>query len=411
MILGVSFGLISFRSGYIDFTNDWIKPWGIIFVNLLKLIAVPLVFASLVKGVYSLSDISKLSRIGGKSVLFYLFSTIIAVSIGLLLVNFTNPGVDFSKESVEVMLDNTNTQSKIDAAEQVGKDGPLQFIVDIIPVNIFTAASDNTNMLQIIFFALLFGIAIIFLPKEKTIHVRGFIDGLNDIILKIVELIMNLAPYGEFSLLACLIVDFGASNDLFVALAKYSITVILGLLIMIFIFYPFMLMLFTKVKYRSFFSSISPAQMLAFSTSSSAATLPVTMERCEGGLGISKEVTSFVLPLGATINMDGTSLYQAVAAVFIAQVFGIDLDITQQLTIVLTATLASIGAAAVPGAGMVMLVIVLGAINVPAEGLALIFGVDRILDMLRTVVNVTGDATIATAVASSENKINLSITK
>lgn len=411
MILGVSFGLISFRSGYIDFTNDWIKPWGIIFVNLLKLIAVPLVFASLVKGVYSLSNISKLSRIGGKSVLFYLFSTIIAVSIGLLLVNFTNPGVDFSKESVEIMLDNTNTQSKIDAAEQVKKDGPLQFIVDIIPVNIFTAASDNTNMLQIIFFALLFGIAIILLPKEKTIHVRGLIDGLNDIILKIVELIMNLAPYGVFSLLACLIVDFGASNDLFVALAKYSITVILGLLIMIFIFYPFILMLFTKVKYRSFFSSISPAQMLAFSTSSSAATLPVTMERCEGGLGISKEVTSFVLPLGATINMDGTSLYQAVAAVFIAQVFGIDLDITQQLTIVLTATLASIGAAAVPGAGMVMLVIVLGAINVPAEGLALIFGVDRILDMLRTVVNVTGDATIATAVASSENKINLSITK
>ena len=233
MILGVSFGLISFRSGYIDFTNDWIKPWGIIFVNLLKLIAVPLVFASLVKGVYSLSNISKLSRIGGKSVLFYLFSTIIAVSIGLLLVNFTNPGVDFSKESVEIMLDNTNTQSKIDAAEQVKKDGPLQFIVDIIPVNIFTAASDNTNMLQIIFFALLFGIAIILLPKEKTIHVRGLIDGLNDIILKIVELIMNLAPYGVFSLLACLIVDFGASNDLFVALAKFSITVILGLLIMI----------------------------------------------------------------------------------------------------------------------------------------------------------------------------------
>ena len=216
---------------------------------------------------------------------------------------------------------------------------------------------------------------------------------------------MNLAPYGVFSLLASLIVDFGASNDLFIALGKYSATVILGLLIMIFAFYPLILMLLTKVKYKLFFKSLSPAQMLAFSTSSSAATLPVTMERCEDHLGVSEEVSSFVLPLGATINMDGTSLYQAVAAVFIAQAFGIELDLSQQLTIVLTATLASIGAAAVPGAGMVMLVIVLGAINVPVEGLALIFGVDRILDMIRTVVNVTGDATVATVVASTEGAL------
>ncbi len=407
MLLGISFGIIAFKYGYVDFTDDWIKPFGIIFVNSLKLIAVPLVFASLVKGVYSLSDISKLSKIGGKGVMFYLFSTVVAVSIGLFLVNFANPGKDFSNDNVEIMLDNNNAQSKIAAAEEVKNDGPLQFIIDIIPTNIFEAASNNTNMLQIIFFAILFGIAIVLIPKEKTVYVRGFFDGINDIILKVVELIMKLAPYGVFSLLACLIVDFGASNELFIALAKYSITVILGLLIMIFIFYPIILTIFTKVKYKSFFTSISPAQMLAFSTSSSAATLPVTMERCENGLGVSKEVSSFILPLGATINMDGTSLYQAVAAVFIAQVFGIDLDISQQLTIILTATLASIGAAAVPGAGMVMLVIVLGAINVPAEGLALIFGVDRILDMLRTVVNVTGDATIATVIASSENQITI----
>ena len=218
---------------------------------------------------------------------------------------------------------------------------------------------------------------------------------------------MLVSPYGVFALLGAVVVDFGASSNLFIALGKYSLTVIIGLLLMIILIYPMILLLFTKVKYLDFFKAISPAQMLAFSTSSSAATLPVTMERCEEHLGISEEVSSFVLPLGATINMDGTSLYQAVAAVFIAQVFGIDLDLSQQRTIVLTATLASIGAAAVPGAGMVMLVIVLGAINVPAEGLALIFGVDRILDMLRTVVNVTGDATVATVVATTEGDINI----
>jgi proton glutamate symport protein len=244
------------------------------------------------------------------------------------------------------------------------------------------------------------------LPDENTKFVKGFFNGINDIILKIVDLIMLISPYGVFALLASLVVDFGASSSLFIALAKYSITVIIGLLIMILVIYPSIIKSFTKINYFNFFKALSPAQMLAFSTSSSAATLPVTMERCEEHLGVSEEISSFVLPLGATINMDGTSLYQAVAAVFIAQAFGIDLDLNQQLTIVLTATLASIGAAAVPGAGMVMLVIVLGAINVPAEGLALIFGVDRILDMLRTVVNVTGDATVATVVASSEGKLN-----
>jgi Na+/H+-dicarboxylate symporter len=202
-----------------------------------------------------------------------------------------------------------------------------------------------------------------------------------------------------------LVVDFGASVDLFIALAYYSLTVICGLLLMIFVFYPILLRTFTNIKYLDFFKSISPAQMLAFSTSSSAATLPVTMDRCENNLGISKEVSSFVLPLGATINMDGTSLYQAVAAVFIAQAFGYDLDLSSQLTIVLTATLASIGAAAVPGAGMVMLVIVLSSVGIDPEGIALIFAVDRILDMLRTVVNVTGDATVATIVASSDGQL------
>ena len=406
MVLGILYGLIASNIGWVDFTNDWIKPWGVIFVNLLKLIAVPLVFASLVKGVASLSDISRLSRIGGKTIAFYLSSTIIAVTIGLLIVNLASPGANFDRDTIELSAGSQEGASaKITAAQGVKERGPLQFVVELIPTNIFESASNNSNMLQIIFFAILFGIAMVMLPKDKTVYVKGFFDGINDIILQIVDLIMMAAPYGVFALLAGLIVDFGASATLFIALAKYSLTVIIGLLIMIFLVYPLILRIFTKMKYKDFFRGIMPAQMLAFSTSSSAATLPVTMERCEDHLGVSEEVSSFVLPLGATINMDGTSLYQAVAAVFIAQVFGIELNLSQQLTIVLTATLASIGAAAVPGAGMVMLVIVLGAINIPVEGLALIFGVDRILDMLRTVVNVTGDATVATVVASTEGEL------
>ena len=406
MVLGVVYGLTAHQLGWIDFTNDWIKPWGKIFVNLLKLIAVPLVFASLIKGVASLSDISKLSRIGGKTIAIYLVSTVIAVTIGLLLVNTVKPGEGFDKDSIsktEQIEEGAN--KKIKAAENVKDGGPLQFLVDIVPTNIFEAASNNRNMLQVIFFAILFGISLVMLPNEKTTYVKGFFDGINDIILQIVDIIMMAAPYGVFALLGGLVVDFGASAELFIALAKYSVTVIVGLLLMILVVYPLIFRIFTKMKYKDFFKGIMPAQMLAFSTSSSAATLPVTMERCEDHLGVSEEVSSFVLPLGATINMDGTSLYQAVAAVFIAQAYGMDLDMGQQLTIVLTATLASIGAAAVPGAGMVMLVIVLGAIGVPTEGLALIFGVDRLLDMMRTVVNVTGDATVATVVASTEGQL------
>ena len=406
MILGLLFGLLASKMGWIDFTNYWIKPWGTIFVNLLKLIAVPLVFASIIKGVASLSDISKLSRIGGKTISIYLISTVIAVSIGLLLVNSVKPGEGFDKESVTKTKQTEEAASKkINDAKLVEEEGPLQFLIDIVPTNIFESASNNRNMLQVIFFAILFGVSMVMLPEKNISHVKGFFDGINDIILRIVDLIMISAPYGVFALLAGLVVDFGASAELFIALAKYSVTVVVGLLTMIFIVYPLILRVFTKVKYFDFFKGISSAQMLAFSTSSSAATLPVTMDRCEQHIGVSKEVSSFVLPLGATINMDGTSLYQAVAAVFIAQAFGIDLDISQQLTIVLTATLASIGAAAVPGAGMVMLVIVLGSIGVPTEGLALIFGVDRLLDMLRTVVNVTGDATVATVIASSEGQL------
>ena len=407
MVLGVLYGLLASKMGWIDFTNDLIKPWGKIFINLLKLIAVPLVFASLVKGVSSLSDISKLSIIGGKTIGIYLFTTVVAVTFGLLLVNIIQPGTSFSEEKRMELKEQyaSNAASKIASAKDVKEDGPLQFIVDMVPSNFIQATGNNKNMLQVIFFAILFGIAIVMLPNEKTSIVKGFFDGVNDIILQIVDLIMLTAPYGVFALLGGLVVDFGGSAELFQALGIYSLSVVIGLLLMIMVVYPLILKSFTKLKYFDFFKGIAPAQMLAFSTSSSAATLPVTMERCEDHLGVSEEVSSFVLPLGATINMDGTSLYQAVAAVFIAQAFGYDLDLSQQLTIVLTSTLASIGAAAVPGAGMVMLVIVLSSIGIDPEGIALIFAVDRLLDMLRTVVNVTGDATVATVVAATEGQL------
>lgn len=407
MVLGVLYGLLASKMGWVDFTTDWIKPWGKIFINLLKLIAVPLVFASLIKGVSSLSDISKLSRIGGKTIGIYLFTTVVAVTFGLLLVNIIQPGTSFSEEKRMELKEQyaSSAASKIASAKDVKEDGPLQFIVDMVPSNFIQATGNNKNMLQVIFFAILFGIAMVMLPKEKTSVVKGFFDGVNDIILQIVDLIMLTAPYGVFALLGGLVVDFGGSAELFQALGIYSLSVVIGLVLMIMVVYPLILKSFTKLKYFDFFRGIVPAQMLAFSTSSSAATLPVTMERCEDHLGVSEEVSSFVLPLGATINMDGTSLYQAVAAVFIAQAFGYDLDLSQQLTIVLTSTLASIGAAAVPGAGMVMLVIVLSSIGIDPEGIALIFAVDRLLDMLRTVVNVTGDATVATVVAATEGQL------
>ena len=336
MVLGTIFGILATNFGLIEFTNDWIKPWGIIFVNLLKLIAIPLVFVSIVKGVSSLTDISKLSRIGSKTIALYLISTAFSVTIGLVFVNLISPGNSISEEKSSELKQTYRTSAniKINDANKVEDSGPLKFIIDIVPSNIVDSASENKNMLQIIFFALIFGISMVLIDSKKTQYVKGFVEGLNDIILKIVDIIMLFSPYGVFALLASLVSDFGASSDLFIALGMYCFTVVLGLLLMIFAFYPFLLKLFTNVNYGKFFSSISSAQMLAFSTSSSAATLPVTMERCEEKLGISKEISSFVLPLGATINMDGTSLYQAVAAVFIGQAFGYDLDLSSQSTLI-----------------------------------------------------------------------------
>ncbi|GGH42069.1 glutamate:proton symporter [Mangrovimonas yunxiaonensis] len=406
MVLGVVFALImaKFEWGSTFITN-WIKPFGTIFINLLKLIAVPLILASLVKGVSDLKDISKLSKMGGRTIITYIFTTVIAVSIGLAIVNIIKPGKSITEETRTELVESykSDADSKISAAESQKNAGPLKALEDLVPSNIFKAASDNGNMLQVIFFAIFFGIGLILIPEAQAKPVKQFFDGFNEVILKLIDLIMLTAPFGVFALLAALVVE-SPSVDLFKALGWYALCVVLGLALMIGV-YILIVWIFTKKKPAFFINGISPAQLLAFSTSSSAATLPVTMERVEEHLGVEEEVASFVLPIGATINMDGTSLYQAVAAVFIAQAFGMDLSFGVQLGIIATATLASIGSAAVPGAGMVMLVIVLAQAGIPEAGLALIFAVDRPLDMCRTTVNVTGDAAVSMLVAKSVGKL------
>lgn len=406
MFLGVLFALIltNFSWGP-NFVGDWIKPFGNIFINALKLIAVPLILASLIKGISDLKDISKLSQMGTRTIVTYIITTVIAVSIGLGLVNLIKPGSAISEETRTDLITSyeTDASARIADAQKQKDAGPLQALEDIVPSNIFGAASDNGNMLQVIFFAIFFGIGLILIPESVGKPVKDFFDGFNEVILKMIDLIMLAAPYGVFALLAALVVE-SPSADLFAALAMYALTVLIGLALMIG-FYILIVWVFTKNKPGFFLNGIAPAQLLAFSTSSSAATLPVTMERVEEHLGVHKEVTSFVLPIGATINMDGTSLYQAVAAVFIAQAFGIDLSVGAQLGIIVTATLASIGSAAVPGAGMVMLVIVLAQAGIPEAGLALIFAIDRPLDMCRTTVNVTGDAAVSMLVAKSVDKL------
>lgn len=409
LILGLIWGLAASVAGFSGFTVDFIKPIGTIFINLLKLIAVPLVLASLIVGVTSLNDMAKLSRMGGKTVAIYIVTTICAITIGLTVVNIIQPGDFLPAETQQELMSGyqENIEGSTKSAQEVMDRSPLSFLVDIVPQNLFAAASDNGNMLQIVFVAILLGIGIIQIPKEKGAPLITFFDGLNDVIIKIVDYIMLIAPYGVFALMAGVIVDLAGDDisqalDLLGALGWYSLAVLIGLLLHVLIVYSSLFKLFSKMKFSDFFKAIRPAILLGFSTSSSSATLPVTMDRMENNAGVDEEVSSFVLPIGATINMDGTSLYQAVAAVFISQALGLDLSIAQQITIVLTATLASIGTAGVPGAGIIMLVIVLQAIEVPVEGIALILGVDRILDMCRTAVNITGDAAVSVAVAYTE---------
>jgi len=452
MILGVLFAILSGKFGWNDFTSDWIDPFGKIFINALKLIAVPLVLFSIITGVAGMGNPAKLGRIGGKTLLLYLATTISSIAMGLLLVNAFAPGIQTNEKTrishrlqyelwaeeagVEVkdgrheLETATETQiadatSKIDeskkkkeykkaqekrdkAAKASTGDGPLQPLVDMVPSNIIVSMSDGRFMLQVIFFALLFGISMALLPKDKMGTVFDFFEGMNEIFIKMVHLIMKAAPFFVFCLMAGVLAKSADTLDellgIFVQLIGYSLVVVLGLGLMMFLFYPFLLRLFgVKIGYRKFFNGMSPAQFLAFSTSSSAATLPVTIECVNDNLGVPEESTDFVLPIGATVNMDGTSLYQAVAVIFLAQYFDVDLTITQQLGIVVTATLASIGAAAVPGAGLIMLMVVLESVGLNPMWVAIVLPMDRILDMCRTVINVTSDATVAAVVAKTEN--------
>lgn len=453
LLAGVIWAFVSSALGWNEFTINWIDPFGVIFIRLLKFIAVPLVLFSIISGVSGLSDVSKLGKLGGKTLLAYLTTTVVAVGFGLLLVNMVKPGtmVDddqriknrisfetwlmdnnmgqahdgksymtmpehqhlLSESRLEKISDKDQAQvnEKMKTADEQKSGSPLQFLVDMVPENIIVSISNNKLMLQVIFFAIFFGITLIIIPADSAAPVINIINGLNAVFLKMVDIVMQAAPYFVFALLAGVIAKMADTPaevfEIFVGLSSYSITLFLGLAFLVFVFYPLVLSSFVKgISYKEFFRRLSPAQFLAFSTSSSAATLPVTMECVEENMGVPRSISSFVLPIGATVNMDGTSLYQAVAVVFLAQLHMVDLTLAQQLTIVLTATLASIGAAATPSAGLVMMIIVLQSVGLNPAWVAIIFPVDRILDMCRTVVNVTGDATVCTLIAKTEGELD-----
>lgn len=430
LIAGIIFAVVSSALGISQFTIDWIDPFGTIFIRALKMIAVPLVLFSIIKGITGLHDVSKLGRLGLKTILLYLSTTVVAITVGLVLVNTIKPGnlVDeaqrlenrksyeswvANKDGVELMdaPSSEMMSEKMEAAQQQKEAGPLQFLVDMIPENLFSSLGDNGLMLQVIVFALFFGICLLFIEKSFAEPVIKLVDGLNEVFLKMVDIVMQAAPFFVFALLAGVVSKMAGDDpykviEIFKGLGWYSLTVVLGLAIMVFGFYPgIMTLLRKKLSYKKFFRAIGPAQMLAFSTSSSAATLPVTMDCVNDNLKVPKSISSFVLPIGATVNMDGTSLYQAVAVIFLAQFHMVDLTLGQQLMIILTASLASIGSAAVPSAGLIMLIIVLESVGLNPAWIAIIFPVDRILDMCRTVVNVTGDATVSTLVAQSEGEL------
>ena len=459
LLLGIIWAVFSSIFGWSEFTLNWIDPFGTIFINLLKLVAVPLVLFSIIKGISDLGDITKLGRLGPKTLFIYVLTTMFSVTIGLSLVNFikpgsqaqeiqridnrisyelwveSNPNIDYI-DKMRLLLDTTRSindrvvvvkdrfekEGEVDitdkmteeqklALEKTRSSRPLQFVVDMVPDNIFRSLNNNGLMLQVIFFGIFFGIVMMLIPKGKSSPIISLVDGFNAIFLKMVDVIMRAAQFFVFALLAGVISKMAGDDsskvlEIFKSLGWYSLVVIIGLFMMIFIFYPLLIRIFVrKITYLDFFKKIGPAQLLAFSTSSSVATLPVTMDCVKNNLKVPKETADFVLPIGATINMDGTSLYQAVAVIFLAQFHMIDLSISQQLVIVLTATLASIGAAAVPSAGLIMMILVLESVGLNPAWIAIVFPIDRLLDMCRTVVNVTGDATVSSIVASSEDQL------
>ena len=400
LLAGVLFGVIAGQCGFSGFVSSYIKPIGSGFIKLISMVVIPLVFASLLVGTSSLSDVRKLGRIGAKTMAYFLCTTIIALCIGLLLANTLRPGVGLSEQAQEKLKQSSpeETTTPFDTAYE--KLTIIEILLNIIPTNPIKAFVEG-RMLQIIFFALMTGICLGLIPSERGRPVINFFEGVNDVVIKMVHIIMKLAPYGVFALISAVVADFGL--DVLFVLIKYSLIVITGLVLHVVIVYSLSIKIFSKQKVRTFFRGIRPAMLIAFSSASSSATLPVTMECTEENLGVPGQIASFALPLGATINMNGTALYQGVSTVFIAQVYGMSLAPMEQLTIVLTAVLASIGTAGTPAAGVITLAIVLKSIGVPLEGIALIMGVERILDMCRSVVNVTGDACCAVVVASSES--------
>lgn len=402
VIVGITFSLFPWGKGFVV---DWIKPFGTLFINTLKLIAIPLIITSLLNGITNLKDLTQVSSMGKKTLGIYLLTTVIALFLGLAVVNSIKPGSFVGEETRNELIASYegDVSSTVDRAEALKNRAPLQPLIDIVPENLFQALSANSNMLQVIFFTMLCGFAIMSISQSHSRPLVSLFESANMVVLKIVDMIMAVAPFGVFALMATLVAE-APSTDIFVALAIYGLTVLLGLAIMVYVVYALIARFWGGANIRHFFKSMMPAKLLAFSTSSSAATLPVTMECVNDRLGVDKEVSSFVLPIGTTINMDGTSLYQAVAAIFIAQVMGDDLTFGQQMTVVITAALASIGSAPVPGAGILMLVIVLESIGVNPAGLALILAIDRPLDMCRTTVNVVGDAVICVVVSKLMGK-------
>lgn len=403
LILGAIAGIAANALGWGD-EIQVIRPVGDAFIRLITMLVVPLVFASLLVGVASLGDLTKLGRIGGKTIVYYLATTAIAITIGLVLANLVRPGSRLDPEVKDQLLTDFSGAAQVNIEQATGSPSVVDTLLDIIPTNP-AASLAEANMLQVIFFALLFGIALTYLEKSKSEPILSFMEGVNEAMIQLVHLVMKIAPFGVFALIAAIVGQYGLG--ILKTLILYSLVVVVALAIHAGVVYPMAVRFLAGMNPIHFFKGIAPAQLVAFSTSSSNATLPVTMECAEENLGVSEEVSAFVLPLGATVNMDGTAIYQGVATIFIAQVYGLDLTFSQQLMVVLTATLASIGAAGVPGVGMITLALVLQTVGVPLEGIALILGVDRILDMCRTAVNVTGDASCAVVVSASEGELEL----
>lgn len=414
LLAGLIFAMLSIRLGWpTAFTVHYIKPWGTIFLNSLKVVAIPLIFASLIIGITNIEDVTKLSRIGGRTFLIYTTTTVLAVILGLAIANLAQPGKIISEYTRDrlIKLYGEQVEQHGDALQQIQLRGPLQFLVDLIPENLFEALSNNANLLQVVVVAIILGIALLKIPLRQSKPVIRFFEGINSAIIELIRFIMKLAPLGVFALVTSLLIEVASSNipgkisEILFALLGYMATVIVGLLLLTYAIYPLILKLFTRIGYIYFCRNIQPAQLIAFTTSSSSAALSVTMEQVKKHLGVSEEISNFVLPLGATINMDGTALYQGIAIVFIAQALGIDLSISEQLMIVANVAISSIGVAGVPGASMVTTTMILQSIGIPAAGLSLILVPDRILDMCRTATNITGDAVVAVLISSLEGEL------